>query len=162
MILLVFGFTIIEVGVDTIRRGAVQTAISLQDQRTYLEDNLGWFAPAMEVVNTLPEDSRVIMLWEPRNLYCLPKCEPDEILDRWVVERYGDGLDVPRSPETILGSWKESGYTYLLFYNAGAEFIQNEGGPLSKDDWSALDSILDELPVYQGFGQAYTLYTLEP
>ncbi len=23
------------------------------------------------------------MLWEPRSLYCLPVCSPDEILDRW-------------------------------------------------------------------------------
>ncbi len=83
LILLVLGFNTLETGLQTTNQGAAKAILGLSTSDQYLADNLGWLGPAMQALNKLPAGSRVVMLWEARSLYCLPVCEPDEIIDRW-------------------------------------------------------------------------------
>lgn len=162
MMLFVLGLNVLELGVETLRRGAPQAALGLRGTEAYLEDNLGWHAPAMKAIRDLPSGARVLMLWEPRSLYCLPKCEPDEILDRWLGERYGSPSASPRGPEEIMESWKQAGYSHLLFYRLGADFIRAESTSYHESDWQALNVLLEGLPIVQEFGGTYTMYELDP
>ncbi len=88
LVLLVLGLNTFETGMQTVRQGVLRTALGVSTPDWYLGENLGWFGPAMQAVDQLPEGARVLMLWEARSFYCLPKCEPDEIIDRWQRERH--------------------------------------------------------------------------
>ncbi len=156
LVLLVLVFNLFEVGAFTWKSGAPQAAAGLMSQEDYLADNLGWFQPAMQAVRELPEGSRVLMLYEARSLYCAPACSPDEILDRWKrdLNTYGDS-------SAILASWKQEGYTHLMVYTAGVDFMRTADDPHHPlSDLTALDAFLAQLPVPQSFGGVYALYTL--
>ena len=102
------------------------------------------------------------MLWEARSLYCLPVCEPDEIIDRWKRDRYEGSGAHPASAEEIIQSWKEAGYTHLLFYRLGADFIRSQSPDSTADDWAALEVLLRQLYLMQNFGDTYLLYRIAP
>jgi hypothetical protein len=161
---LVMVFATLELAEVALKTSPFGYLTGAQTQDGYIADARGWYGPAMQAVRDLPDGSRVLMLWETRSLYCLPKCEPDEILDRWLVERYGTSLYArPRSTQAILDGWRAAGYTYLLYQHTGADFIFQEGRlPYQQADKQALDEMLASLPVVQNFGEAYTLYSLGP
>ena len=152
---------VVELGLSTVRQGAFQVLFGLRTSASFLEDNLGWYAPAMQAVRNLPDGSRVLMLWEARSLDCLPVCEPDEVLDRWLWERNGQVENPPQSVENIRQAWVEAGYTHVLYYRLGADFLRQNSIKYQTEDWQALDELLSELPVAQSFSDAYTLYLLE-
>jgi hypothetical protein len=162
LVLLVFGLNVFQVCNDTLKSGALQVAFALEDENAYLERNLSWYMPAMQAINALPSGSKALMLWETRSLYCLPKCDADEIIDRWIADRYEDRSMIPRSTQEILASWQRSGYTHLLYYHAGADFLRQEEHFLDNEEWLVLDAFLADLPVQEKFGEAYCLYCLSP
>ena len=157
MVLLVFGFSLLQMGVETIRKGALPAVLGLRTQDEYLDENLGWFAPVMRSISRLPEESKILMLWEPRSLYCLPLCYPDEVLDRWLHDRYLSG-----SNKNILSSWKEAGFTHLLVNHFGADFLRENDNRYTDTDWQSLEELLANLPAIENFDDAYTLYSLGP
>jgi hypothetical protein len=157
LVLFILGLSVLEVSVGTINQGAAKVMLGLQETDEYLSNNLGWYGKAMNEIRDLPSDSEVLMLWEPRSLYCLPVCNPDEILDRWAHDRYRYG-----DPKTILTSWQEAGYTHLLFYQTGADFIREDDTRYLTADWDALEGLIGDLPLLKDLGGAYYLYTLEP
>jgi len=110
----------------------------------------------MEAITGLPDEASVLMLWEPRSLYCLPKCDPDEILDRWIHDRYLYG-----DPQDILDRWKSDGYSHVLLHQAGADYIRRADERYTEADWEALEEVLAQLADPVDFGGAYYLYSLE-
>ncbi|GAB4579664.1 MAG: hypothetical protein Fur0022_24020 [Anaerolineales bacterium] len=156
VLLVVFGFNILEVSVYSLRQGAIQHFLGLTSTNDYLSANLGMTALAYQAIHALPEDARVLMLWEPRSLYCLPRCIPDEIVDRWLLDRAVYG-----SVEEIGTSWTE--YTHLLVYHTGANFYRHDPtSPYRPTDWETLDELLASLPVQTDLNGVYTLYKLTP
>jgi hypothetical protein len=160
LIVLVLVLDVIEAGITTLRQGPLTTILGYRSPEEYVADNLGWFGPAMQAIRDLPADAKVLMLWETRSLYCLPKCVPDVVLDRWLWERYGGNIAVPRGSMDILQRWIEGGYTHLLFYRAGADFLSQDGARYQPDDWQALEELLTRLTVIKEFDGTYTLYKL--
>lgn len=127
-----------------------------QGRYEYLGDQLGWFGPAMQAVNELPDGARVRFLWEPRGYYCETECIADVILDQWwYLNRTVGG------PEEIAGRWRSEGVTHVLIYDLGVR-LEKEAQPLlTEDDWAALDVFrLDYLDRERRFGDAYSLYEL--
>jgi hypothetical protein len=157
LILLVVGLNAFQIGVQVVDKGALAVVFGLDSVDAYLSRNLGWFARAMEAVGRLTPQSQVLLLWEPRSLYCLPRCEPDEILDRWVHD-----LTVLGSPAAVLQSWRQSGYTHILYFRAGANFIREDDPRYPAEIWQALEALLAELPTGDDFGGAYSLISLTP
>jgi hypothetical protein len=157
LIVLSFLFSTVQLAGYTLKQGAPQYLLSLSKEEDYLADNLGWYAPAMQAIQDLPDHSRVLMLWEARSLYCSPRCQPDDILDRWKQEinRGGDAVE-------ITGRWRAAGYTYLLYYRLGADFVRSNDQRYREQDWQALDALLNRLPAGESFGDAYVLYPLSP
>ncbi len=156
MAVLVLGFTVVEVFQVTVQRDPLGVLVGIKEPEQYLGNNLGWYYPAMQAIQALPEQASVLMLWEPRSYYCQPKCTPDEILDRWrhAVAHF-------KQPEIILQEWERE-YTHLLYNRFGAEFIRQEDPSYSTSDWLALNDLLERLPPPVEFGDAYLLYTLQP
>ncbi len=135
----------------TIQRRAPAAVLGFIDEQTYLEHNLGWYARAMQAIRALPPDRRVLLLWEPRAYYCLPRCVPDEILDRF----WHDLTLVPPADLPVL--WRAQGYTDVLIYDAGVHFLRRHD---PQRDWAALTPLVARLHLEASFGEAYTLYAL--
>lgn len=155
LVMLAFYFNVFQVGVTTLTQGALLHLLGLCSSPAYLTDNLGWHYSAMQAVGDLPAGARVLMLWEPRSLYCQPRCIPDEVLDRWPNDLYRW-----KTPETVLAVWRGAGYSHLLVYRAGADFLRSADSRYQPADWEALEALLSELPPPVNFGGAYELYAL--
>ena len=156
IIVIVLGLNTLEIGIHTIRTGAPQVITGLRDEDSYIAENLGWFQPVMQAINSLPQGSRVLMIYETRSFYCQPVCVADEVPDRWMRDytRYGTSIE-------IVNQWLEQGYTHLLVHRSGVEFFKQEIHPNHPiHALVALDSLLTQLPEPILFGNAYELYTL--
>ncbi len=143
----------------TINADAAGAALGLRDQSSYLERNLGVYAYAIETMRALPPDARVLMLWETRGYYCEPRCDSDEIIDRWFHDWRTTG-----NIESVLADWRAQGYTHLLLRTDGMQFVRTEDkdAPFTPADWAALDALVSQLTIEQQIDGAYTLYRLSP
>ena len=153
---IVFAFTTLEVVRNFSVRDPASVIFGATNQEKYMERNLGSFAPAMQAVRNLPADAHVLLLWEARNLYCLPKCEPDEIIDRWYHDRnmYSDAA-------SILTEWQDEGYTHLLYFKLGSDNRRVESKRFTAEDWNEMDLLLSQLSVVEDYNHVYILYSLE-
>ncbi|MEA3350803.1 MAG: hypothetical protein U9Q82_09300 [Chloroflexota bacterium] len=154
---MVLWFNLIQVGVDTFRLGAPQVQLGIKTEQDYMTENLGWHIVAMQSIRDLPADANVLMLWEPRSLYCQPQCNPDEVIDRWLHD-----LAIWQTPAAVLNSWQNTDFTHVLYYRTGADLVRQEDSRYTPADWQALDQLLTSLPEPIEFGDAYALYSLEP
>ena len=157
LVVLVLGLNLVEVGTGVAKQGALPVILGLKDQESYLADNLGWFQPAMQAVRQLPIGDRTLLLFETRSLYCMPRCAPDEILDRWKRDRAA-----LQDAELIRQSWLKAGFTHVLFYRTGADFLVEAKDPHhTQADLDALKAFLNTLPAPVDFGGVYQLYSLQ-
>ncbi len=157
LILLVFGLNVFETGLQTLQTGAFEALFRLRTSREYLAGNLGQYSPAMEAIQSLPATAHVLMLWETRSLDCLPQCDPDEVIDNWFHD-----IRTLGSPQAALESWQKQGYTHLLYYRLGAEFVRHHDLRYTGEDWEALEALFAKLPPPIIFGDIYLLYELGP
>jgi hypothetical protein len=152
---LILGFNILQVSSEFVHSEALNVLFNTKTPDDYLNDNLGWYYPAVQAVVALPDNPRVLMLWEPKSFYCQPRCMPDEVLDRWRYARHFAG-----EPADILDMWRDAGYTHVLFNRMGAKFIRSDDASYQGADWVALDDLLASLGDPVDFGGAYELYSL--
>jgi len=157
LVVLVLGLNLVEIGVDVARQGALAVVLGITDQESYLGDNLGWYQPAMQALRQLPAGDRTLLLFEPRSLYCMPRCAPDEILDHWKRDRA-----TLQDAQLIRQSWLDQGFTHVLFYRTGADFLVDANDPHhTRADLDALKAFLNTLPAPVDFGGVYQLYSLK-
>ena len=140
LVLLILGFNLFATWTEFIVRAPLAYVIRQEDKQGYLLRNMGTYAIAMETIQSLPANSRVLMLWEARGLACWPKCDADEVIDRWY-----DDVNTYQTPEKILASWQKKGYTHLLLNQAGADFVRPREPRLTTDDWEKFETLLTRL-----------------
>ena len=143
---------------SAVRANPAPAILGIESTDSYRTRRLGAYGPAMQAVREIGGAAKVLLLWEPRGLDCLPACVADPWLDRWIVDRrnYGD-------PQTILAQWQSQGLSHLLLYRDGMEFVRGESGSAySAEDWSALEDLLARLSRSADFGDGYVLYRLSP
>ncbi len=158
LVTLVFGLSVFAIAHDTLKQGAPQWLFGVMSEKDYKTSNLGWYFAAMWAIQDLPEDARVLMLWEPRGYYCLPKCIPDEIIDRWKHDRMSFG-----DTDAILDEWRTEGFTHVLYHRyAAVNFVKITDHRYSATDWSTLEELLSRLPPPMDIGGVYLLYSLKP
>lgn len=155
LVLLALSLNLLEVSAAVLKQGAPQAALGIKPQEVYLADNLGWFQPAMQAVRDLPAGSRTLLLYEPRSLYCAPRCIPDEIMDRWKRTRPLSSVDA------VIRAWQAEGFTHLLVYQAGIEWLVQANDPHHPpEDLDSLRQFLAALHAPVDFGGVYRLYSL--
>jgi len=144
---------------DFITNGPGRVLLGLQTREEFLYQRLGWHYAAMRAVNSLPVDSQVIFMFEPRSYYCDPgRCIPDGILDAWWHARRLGGTSA-----SILIDWQRSGITHVLIYDLAVELFQSSGTePFEPEDWQELAKLKSSLFLVENFGDAYRLYQIEP
>jgi len=155
LILMVLAFSIFHLGTFIIKTKAPQSFFTVTKREDYLRTNLGWYIPAMEAINKLPDSSTVMMIWEPRGLYCLPGCDSDEILDHWFV-----AYDKNHNAVDIINSWKEQGYSHILINNFGADYIRETQPALNDSSWEEFEKVKTVLDLVEEIGGGYELYRL--
>ena len=153
---LILIFTWMETGTQVTRQDALRAALGLTSEADYVADNLGWYQPAMWGVKELPAGSRVLLLYEARGYYCAPVCTADEVLDRWK----GD-LDTYGNNDAVIQAWRQQGFTHVMAYTAGREFLRTAGDPNHPpEDMDRLDKLLTQLSQVEDYGGVYALYRL--
>jgi len=156
IVVLMFGLNTYSVGKILVERNPALYILRMEDEPSYLLRNLGATYTAMEEINALPQGSSVLMLWEPRGYYCQPRCDSDEIIDRW----YHDS-NIYGSSDAIINAWRQQGYTHVLVYTLGEEFVRNDNQGSSKINWNLLDETLAKLVDPKDIGNGiYTLYKI--
>jgi hypothetical protein len=157
LVVMVLLLNVIESGLLIVKQGTVPAMVGSKTEETYLAENLGWFQPAMKTIRELDEGKRTLLLFEPRSLYCTPRCAPDEILDRWKRDRSRLG-----DAESVRRAWLAEGFTHILFYRSGAEFLVKAKDPHhTEEDLDALEVFLGTLAAPIDYGGVYELYSIE-
>jgi hypothetical protein len=155
-IILVLLLNFVQISKDLVKKGTLTYLFALENRQTYLENNLGWYALAMkELVNLTPE-SKVISIFEPRGYGCVPKCDPDEILDHWKFA-YSKNADF----QSIQLSWVKAGYTHVFVYQQGIDFLKSNPDPHHPDEeLMELESFLTTLEIVNDYDGVYRLYKI--
>ncbi|MCW5873361.1 MAG: glycosyltransferase family 39 protein [Anaerolineales bacterium] len=144
----------LQAGLALPERGVPQLWSGELDVQAYSERNLGLYALVMR---ELPADGRTLMLWEARGHACAPRCDPDEVIDRWQhdLARYG-------SPQAAVQSWQAAGYDYVLYSRLAAQFVHADPQHFHVFDLQSVEDALAQLSVLQDFNGDYVLYALQP
>jgi hypothetical protein len=148
-------FNLFETLSEVLPKRAIEANFGLFSREAYLERNLGDLYNASKIIQQLPPDSKVLMLWETRSFYCAPVCDPDEIIDRWYHE-----ARLHSSADEIQAAWREQGYTHMLIWEQGFEFVRDfDNAKFNQRDWRLLKELRGTLGPGQQIG-SYTLYPL--
>jgi len=155
LVLLFLSFNVCETLSDVLPRRSLEHNAGLWSREDYLAHNLGDLYAASETIRRLPPGSRVVMLWETRGFYCVPRCDPDEIIDRWYHEAHQY-----TTADEIRAAWLEQGYTHMLIWESGFEFVHDfDNAKFAARDWRLLEELRAALGRGQPIGH-YTLYSL--
>lgn len=135
-------------------------AFGLESEAHFLERRLGNYQLAIEEINQLPEDARVIFLWEPRSYACQVDCRPDALLDRFLHLTHFYGYDAAE----IAAHWQAEGATHVLLHQAGFDFVVDAGfDPVTQNDLLVMQELrTTHLSPVRQWQEAYTLFELNP
>ncbi len=154
-VLLFVTFSVLENLSTVLPARSLEQNLGLLSDEDYLVRNLGDLYTVSTAIQSLPADSQVIMLWETRGFYCVPRCEPDEIIDRWYQE-----VHLHRTAAEIRDAWLAQGYTHMLIWEAGYEFVRDyDNAKFKAGDFQQLEALRNILGSPQVIG-SYTLYPL--
>jgi len=156
MVIFVFILTAISEMLFFAKANSLRVVTGFQKQEAYIAEQLGWFGPAMEAVNSLPEDASVIMFWEPRSYYCEVPCSPDAILDRWwyMMRTVGTAGEVA-------DRLRKQGFTHVLMYDFGIQLERESKSLFESEDWDEFQCFKEEeLYLIKQLGDVYSLYEI--
>ncbi len=156
-IIIVLAFNTYQLISELVEKGVLANVFGITSDQEYLEKNLGWYARAIDEVSNLDPDQKVLMLYEPRGFGCIPICDPDEILDQWKVAFHEFDTE-----DKILASWKNNGFTHILVYKKGMDFLREDADPHHPpQELDALEKLTHRLKLVSNYGDWYMLYSLE-
>ena len=90
-----------------------------------IAERLGPYHDAMARLATLPAETTVRFVWEPRGYYCPANisCIADLLLDYW-----RGPLEAGSTPEAILADWERTGTNYILVSNTVKKYFSENAG----------------------------------
>jgi hypothetical protein len=105
----------------------------------------------------VPEEGRILFLWEPRSYYSPRPTQPDAILDNWshLLYRYNH-------ESQVAAYLQDQGVTHVLLYQRGLDFVIEAGeSPLPSEDVGRLNTFIKQyLTAIETIG-SYRLYRLK-
>jgi hypothetical protein len=156
-IILVLLLNFVQISKDLVKKGTLTYLFALENRQTYLENNLGWYALAMNEMTNLPPESKTISIFEPRGYECVPKCDPDEILDHWKIA-YSINTDF----QSIQLAWVNAGYTHMFVNQQGIDFLKVYPDPHHPvGELVKLESFLSTLEIIKDYDGIYRLYKIQ-
>jgi hypothetical protein len=157
LIVIVLGFNAFQLFSEMVDKEVLPTIMGFKTNQEYLEKNLGWYALTISEIDSSESNEKILFLYEPRGFGCVPRCDPDEILDHWKLNFHQF-----RSNQEILNSWKQSGFSQILVYTKGMEFLREYEDPHHpEEELDALEALTSELKLIKNYGDWYKLYSLD-
>jgi 4-amino-4-deoxy-L-arabinose transferase-like glycosyltransferase len=137
----VLALTVFETGIFTLQRNPLAVALGAQTRQQYIARVNPSYAALTHLMETLPANASLYSLFEPRS-YNLPRrLQPDPIL-----ANFAHDLHLYQTPEQIIRQWKTKGYTHLLVYEKGLQFmLENNADYQSTSLRNALSETLNLL-----------------
>ena len=156
MVALVLILAVLAEVISFVGANPLPVLIGHQSQAEYLEQQLGFYALAMQAVNELPSDSVVLFLWEPRTYYCEVTCLLDGDLYNWWYLRRAGG-----DSNAIAEILRSKGVTHIVVYNAGLEFFRTLPTVYTEADWEELSHFREtRLIPLSKISDQYSIYQL--
>jgi hypothetical protein len=121
VIAVVIALTVFDNAMFVLQRNPLAVAFGAQSRMAYIARVNPSYAALMQIMQDLPESASVYSLFEPRS-YDLPRrTQPDPINDNFFHDLYRY-----QTPDAILQHWKTEGYTHILVYERGMNFLLEE------------------------------------
>jgi hypothetical protein len=153
----------------------LHSLVGLESREDYLTRRLGAHFESMHQMDEqLPALAKTLFFWEPRAYYSQRTVLADATLDNLAQLRL-----VAQDVETALAMLGDEGFTHLLLFQAGLEFIQaptprpptlgsfldrsppeDSLYPLTGDDLNFLETLLDHCQAAGNIGETYGLCEL--
>ncbi len=160
IVVLALCLTLLQNMADFVRQNPLAYIAGYQSADDYLKAHLWSHYLAMDYINReLPPQANVFFLWETRSFYCDRRCRPDLVPDafRELRARFGTA---PGIAEHLKGA----GYTHVLLYQWGMDFVINEeDGSLDEQDLAVFRELERDYlrPVHRvAEGQPFVLYEI--
>ena len=153
----VIALTVFENALFVLQRNPPAVALGAQSRTAYIARVNPSYAALMQIMEELPAEARVYSLFEPRS-YGLPRqTQPDPI-----NYNFFDDLYLQQTPSRIIQHWKAQGYTHVLVYERGKDFIvDSTSDEVTAEQQNALEETLESLElVSQTPDQIYSIYII--
>jgi len=118
IIAITIALTVFDNAIFALARNPFAIAFGAQTRTQYIQRINPPYAELMQSMDKLPANAHVYSLFEPRS-YSLPRpTQPDAI-----VANFAHDLYLYQSPDAIIQQWKAEGYTHILVYERGLQFV---------------------------------------
>lgn len=157
LITIVILLTVFANGIFVLQRNPLAVALGAQSREQYIVRVNPSYAALLQIMDELPADAYVYSLFEPRS-YGLPRrLQPDVI-----VYNLAHDLHLYGTPSEIIKHWKAKGYTHVLVYERGLDFIiESPSSKFTPAAQSAFDETLARLElISQTPDKVYTIYRI--
>ena len=155
---LVLVFNLFAGGIQFAHDNPLAPLVGVETRFDYVGRRIGTtYTAALQQVNALSPESKVLFLWEPRTYHCHTACLPDSLYDNlvYLVRQHGDADALARA---LAGE----GFTHVLVNRAVMDLAVTEGSdPIGDRDlavWHDLES--RHLQRIYADGVTYVLYEL--
>jgi hypothetical protein len=115
---LITGITLLDNSLHLMARRPLSYAFGMESREAYFERIQPRYAEALKITSETPNDAYLYFLFEPRSYNMPRKIQPDPILDNLTHDYYQYN-----TPERIIKNWQANGYTHLLIYYPGLQFV---------------------------------------
>lgn len=157
VIALSLALTVFDNAVFVLQRNPLTVAFGAQSREQYIARINPSYAALRQMMNALPVDAYVYNLFEPRS-YGLPRhTQPDAINYNFAHDLY-----LYETARAIIEHWKAEGYTHILVYERGLNFmVESPSSKFTLGMQAALADTLSRLNLLiQTPDKVYTIYRI--
>ncbi len=136
------------------RSSALSHLVGVASPREYLQTlPAGWILPEMiaEVPKRIPEDGRLLLLFEPRGYYFGQNAIQDSHMNNWPLLALA-----PRDP----GCLEQLGFTHVLVNMVTLEYRIERGFAPAVFEWPAFSEFADRCLDLDYKGRGFTLFRI--
>ncbi len=157
LIAIVITLTLAENIMFVLQRNPLAVAVGAQSREAYIQRIAPSYYELMQSMDDLPADAHIYYLFEPRSYDMPRRVQPDALVTNFVHDQF-----LFKSPDAIIGNWKAQGYTHILVYETGMQFILDQNpGYQSSSVRDAITEILGSLPlVSQTQDKVYSIHRI--
>ena len=138
---IVIALSIIDGATYVLQRNPLAVAFGAISRERYIERINKPYSDLMQTLDELPTDAKVYNLFEPRSYQLAHIAQPDFILSNFAHDVF-----IYQTPDTIIRQWDGQGYTHILVYEHGLQFIlENNPEYMKPSLQNALNETLGKL-----------------
>ncbi|HKG53703.1 MAG TPA: hypothetical protein VKB04_05545, partial [Anaerolineales bacterium] len=157
IIAVVIALTVFDNTMFVLQRNPLAIAFGAQSRAGYIARVNPSYAALMKAMDELPGDAYIYSLFEPRSYSLSRRIQPDAI-----NYNFSQDLFLYKTPAEIIRHWKTQGYTHIMIYERGLDFVVNEPvGQFTPTTREALYETIKNLKlVNQTPDKVYSIYRI--